>query len=80
MLALCVWDVNDDVVMGEATSPRELKNISYAGKKPDKIVVDENSAHKFGEKVLSKNVKRRGLVITTTGKVIFDGRKKSLYE
>ena len=79
MTLLCLWETEESVIQKAVHSKAELKNARYAGKKPNKMIVNINEVGKFGgKKVLRAAINPIGLIIATNGSVIYDGRQKRL--
>ncbi len=79
MLMLAIWETPKDVIEKPVRSKSELKNAKFAGKKPDKLIVTDDTARKIGNKVLRASVAYDGIIISTSGKKIYDGKNKSVY-
>ena len=80
MLALAIFDFEEEVIEKPIRSKGELKNFRFRGRKPDRLIIQDSEIKAFGgNKVLRASVIPSGLVITTTGRKIYDGKTKSLY-
>ena len=80
MLALAIFEFDEEVIEKPLRSKGELKNFRFRGRKPDKIILESIDIKAFGgKKVLRAAVVPSGIVITTSGEKIYDGKNKSLY-
>ena len=79
MRVICIWNTfNDKVVTQVARTKRELRHAKVNGKKPNKIILPDVDVKTMGINVLRNCVTYTGLIITTGGKMIYDGKSKKL--
>lgn len=81
MKILAIWGETDVVFSKGIQSKKELKHAKHKGKKPNRIIVHQRDidANEVSEKDLKKHISRNGIVITTDGRCIYDGKRKKLY-
>jgi len=79
MLVLAIFEFEEEVIQRQVRSKAELKNCKFRGRKPDKLIIRPQDVSKYGKKVLRAGVVPDGIVITTSGDKIYDGKNKSLY-
>ena len=80
MLALAIFEFDEEVIEKPLRSKGELKNFRFRGRRPNKIILKATEIKAFGgNKVLRAAVVHDGVVITTDGVKIYDGKNKSLF-
>ncbi len=80
MKILAIWGENDVVFSKGIQSKKELKRAKHKGKKPNRLIVHQRDIdmNEITEKALKENVSRAGIVITTSGRCIYDGKRNAL--
>lgn len=78
MRAMCIWDKTDEVITKMISTKKDLNGMTYLGKKPNKLMLQDGDVKKIGIHKLRRLVSFDGLIITFTGNPIYDGRKRKL--
>lgn len=78
MKLVLIWEAEEDVKTSFKEFHRKMKPVKLNGRKPTKIVVHDTDDKPINEKLLKSLVSYDGLVISTTGRAVYDGRKKRI--
>ena len=81
MKILAIWGEKDVVFSKGIQSKKELKRCKHKGKKPNRLIVHQRDIdmNEITEKQLKEHISRNGIIITTDGRCIYDGKRKRLY-
>ena len=77
MILIAIWDKTDDIMTRKVTRKKDLKTLKHRSRKPDKLIVDDVEVKGWGIHKLRQAVAYDGLVISTKGAPIYDGRRQS---
>ncbi len=78
MKILAIWGQDDAVFSKGIQSKKELKKMKHKGKKPNRLIIHERDLEVISAKQLKQYITHSGLIITTNGKCIYDGKRKKL--
>ena len=72
---LMIWDSPDAVYTKMAFPVKNEMEFKWRGQKPTKMIIPENINTEKVQNLAKKNIHYAGLVISTDGNVIYDGRR-----
>ena len=79
MKVLLIWTKDKDkVVTKHAETVKDLKKSRYKGRKPDRIIVHPNDQEYLKKYKVKDFVSKDGIIITTSGIPIYDGRVRAV--
>ena len=78
MPIMVMWDVEDEVFMRPVDDLEKIGKIKLNGVKPNKIIIPEPRNDYKTQKVCKKAIAHNGLVLSTGGHKIYDGRRSKL--